>query len=130
IAIVVDHEDAPRFLRPRRAHLGSARVGGFVHPRERKARHDLAAAPDALAMRLDASAMHLDQPPHEREPDAEPSLGMHARGPRLGEHLEYLAEHRRLDPDAVVAYADHGLMARALGADPDVPARPRVFRRV
>ena len=74
--------------------------------------------------------MELGQAAHERETDAQAFLDALGKPVRLREKLEDAAPHLRPDPDAVVADADHGLLAVARDREVDRPGARRVLGRV
>ena len=98
----------------------------------RAGRHhdELRALPQAVAPHLDAAAVELDEAPHDREPDAEAPLGPVERPLGLREGLEDARDHLGRDADPAVAHVQHRLLADALGAHLDPPARLRVLDRV
>ena len=54
---------------------------------------ELAALVGAVAVRLDAAAVHLDQPAHQRQADAQPALRAVERAVDLGEQVEDARQH-------------------------------------
>jgi hypothetical protein len=79
------------------AHRQSSRVR-----RERQGHRKLAALALAGARRADDSAVHLDQPPRQREPDSEPALVAPLRVIAAAEHLEQARQRFRRDSSAVI----------------------------
>ena len=81
-------------------------------------------------MRGDAAALHLDQPSHEREADAEAALRAVERALELRERLEHHRQRARGDAHAGVAHAEHGIATFVRQLDLDLAARVRVLRRI
>ena len=107
VDVVVDDQDAAG--RPARAarRRGPApgRRGGPVAGRGRRTTNSLP-WPGPSLCGLDRPAVHLDQPPHERQADAQPALRPVERAVRLREQVEHARQHVRRDADAGVADAD------------------------
>ena len=86
VAVVVDDQHAP--LAPRVVHLRVRWRGrGSRRLHERQAHDELAAAAGPLAARFHGAAVHLGQPLHQREPDAEPALRVIDGAAHLGEDV-------------------------------------------
>src|SRR6185369_17560175 len=68
--------------------------------------HELATAPRPLATNRDASAMQLDEPLRDREPDAEAALRAIERLIALHEQIEDVRQDLRIDADALIAHAN------------------------
>ena len=83
---------------------------------------DLGALVDAGARGAHAAAVHLDDLPHQREPDAEPAVGAVEGAVDLGEEVEDVAQHLRRNADPVVAHRDHRLVLLGMELEPDAPA--------
>ena len=127
--VVVDDQDATwrDAIGPRRRRRRgtSARM---LH--DRQPHHELAAPPFAGAARLDAAAVHLDQPAHEREPDAEAALRSLPRPVDLREHVEDAVEAVGRNARTGVLDRDHGLVIAPLDAHGDGAAGVGVFAAV
>ena len=65
--------------------------------------------PDPALVAVDRALVQADQAMHERQADAEAALAAVERALALLEQLEDVGQQLRLDADAVVAHADHGL---------------------
>ena len=70
---------------------------------------------------LHGSAVHFDQPAHQREPDSEAALRAVERVVDLGEEVEDGRELFGGDADAVIAYAEDGLAVRRATLEIDRP---------
>ncbi len=81
-------------------------------------------------MRGNAAALHLDQPSHERESDAEAALRAVERALELRERLEHHRQRACRDAHAGVPHAEHGVATFVRELDLDLSARVRVFRRI
>jgi len=116
----------------------SVLVGGGLHlgrgdgrgVGRREAEEELAALAEALAARMNGSAVQLDQPSGEREADALPALGAIERRLDLPEHLEDPAEVFLGDADAGVPHAHGDLVAFAPRAQGNRAVSRRVLRRI
>ena len=100
VRVVLDDQDP----RSRRNDLGGRRRRHQLFGTGSKARQphpELRALP-RFALDLHASAVQLHQPPHDREPDPEPTLRAIERRRGLGEEIEHPGLHLRGDADAVV----------------------------
>ena len=75
-----------------------------------------------LASGLDPAAVHLHQPLHQRQTDAQPALRLLQRPVHLGEHLEDAGQLVGGDADAGVPDRHHDVAALPLGGQPDAPA--------
>ena len=85
----------------------------------------------ALAARLHRSAVHLDQPLDERQPDPKPALRPVERAIRLGEQVEHGGEQVGGDADPVSrTRIDRRRRRRGSAARSDAPARVGVLGRV
>src|SRR5690606_28644900 len=123
VAVVVDDQDA--FRAARRKLRGALLRGVRLAPCERQTHDELAAFADAVAARLDAAAVQIDEPPHERQPDAEPADETLAALRALIELVEDPRQVFARDADAAVLDADPNVLrvaprrdahrARALG---------------
>ena len=114
-----------RRLEPARellARRAGARLRGPSAGGDRQAHDELAALARAVALRLDGAAVHLDQPLHQRQADAQPALRALQRPVHLGEHVEDAGQHLGRDADAGVPDPDHRLLAVPLDGEPDAPA--------
>ena len=83
--------------RPESAAAGTPSSGSIVSgldpasDQDRQLDDELASRAEALASGFDAAAMHRDQAPHQRQPDAEAALGAPVRAIDLREHVEHRA---------------------------------------
>ena len=82
----------------------------------------LAAFIGAVAAGLNAAVVHIDQPPHQRQANAESALRPLQRPINLREHVEDAGQHVAGDADAVVSHADDGITPFPFGGEPDVTA--------
>src|SRR5262249_40172231 len=88
------------------------------------------AAPGPGAPRGDRAVVLLDEPPHQRETEAEPALGAVEGALRLREEVEDAGHEVGRHPDARVAHAEDTLGADALERDVDPAPGRRVLDRV
>ena len=77
----------------------------------------------AIAASLNAAVVHIDQPPHQRQANAESALRLLQRPINLREHIEDAGQHVAGNADAVVSHADDGITPFPFGGEPDVTAR-------
>ena len=89
----------------------------------RQANDKLASFAGAFALRIDRAAVQLDEPPHERQPDAQSALGSFQRPIDLSEHVEHVRQRFARNADAVVANDDHDVRSVQLRLDLDPAAR-------
>src|SRR6185369_12031484 len=133
IFVVVDDEDAAggsgRIFHERYLFVLflCLRRSGF---RKRESHGEGASAPRPGARRRNAAPMQPDETLDDREPDAEPALGLYQRMIDLREHLEHVRELVRWNPDAVVAYDGDGLISVAAHLERDRSAVTGVLARV
>ena len=83
--------------------------------------------PGPVAGGLDRAAVHLDQPLHQRQPDAQAALRAVERAIDLREEVEHLGQHLRGNADAGVAHAEHRLLPFPRRGNPDRAALRRVL---
>ena len=76
---------------------------------------ELASQARPRAVRLDTAAVHLDEPAHDRESDAEPAPRPLQRHVGLDEQVEYVREQLGREADAAVAHANDNFAAERLG---------------
>ena len=79
---------------------------------------------------FDAPAVRLDQPPHDRQPDAETAVSPIQPALALHEQIEDPRQEIRRDADAGVAHAQDGLATDGLDLHGYRPARGRVLDRI
>ena len=79
---------------------------------------------------VDGAAVHLDDPFHERQADAEAAARASAGAIGLPEHVEHARQHLGMDAHAGVLHAHHGLVAFAADRDRDRLAGLAVLRAV
>ena len=96
----------------------------------RQAHGEFAAAIAALAFRDDRPVLHLDEPAHERQPDAEAAVRARERAIDLRKRIEDRREVLRRNPHARIAHAKRDEIVFARRGQRDPPAARRVFRRV
>src|SRR5438128_8522415 len=75
---------------------------------------ELATFPRTVASCLDATAMHLDQPLYECQPDSKTALRPIQRMISLREEVEYARRHLRRNSDTGIAYPEHDFLMLAL----------------
>ena len=75
---------------------------------DRQAHDELAPLPGAVALGLHPPVVHLDQPAHQAQPDAEPALRLLRRTIALREHVEELGQHLGGDADAILVSSSNG----------------------
>src|SRR6185295_10620477 len=97
---------------------------------ERETHDELAAPPRAVAARLDRTAMHFDEPLHQREPDTEAALRVLWHACALHERLEDARQDIGRNAYAGVFHGDHDAAALAPDREPDPPAHVRVLRGI
>src|SRR6185295_7431054 len=85
---------------------------------------------EPLAVGLDARTVQLDEPPRDREPDAETAPGAVERPVDLHEQVPQPGQHLRGDPDPRVPDTDADLVALRLDHQVDPPASLAVLRGV
>jgi len=74
--------------------------------------------------------VHLDQPLHDGQPDAEAALGTVQRAFALHEQIENLRQQIGGDTGAVVGYAQHGLITLGVRLDSQLTIRIGELDRV
>src|SRR5690606_27784262 len=77
---------------------------GELPGEERQPHQEEAASTEPVAHRLHAPARDLDEPAHQREPDAEAALRSLSAALALDEEIEDLRQQLGRDPDAVVLH--------------------------
>jgi hypothetical protein len=83
--------------------------------------HDeLGPPPNPLAASIDPAVVHLDQPPHKRQPDPQPALCLLQRPIHLTEHVEDVGQLVGRDADAGVLDRHHHVAPLPLGGQPDL----------
>ncbi len=101
---------------------GRKRIGVDREPDD-----ELAALAHTVAVRGDASPVHLDEPAHQGKPDAEAALGMARRAVELREQVEYHRQQIGGDAFSRVGHPDGDFGAIAAYRDRDTPAPLRVL---
>ena len=127
VPVVVHHQDAPprAAARPARLRVSRGALGSRAALQGGKPDGERAALSRAGALGRDGPAVHLDQPLHKRQPDAEPARRALDAPVHLGEHVEDAGQCLGGDADPVVADRDDDVLAPPLGGEPDVAARAR-----
>ena len=97
--------------------------------RRRQPDRERAALARPVAPGLDRSAVQLDQPPRQREPDAEAAVAAIAVAGELREHVEDVRQHLRRNADARVLHAQADVVALGGAADANPSAARRVLDR-
>lgn len=91
--------------------------------KERQTDDKFAAFIGALAAGLNAAVVHLEQPPHQRQANAESTLRLLQGTINLREHVEDTGQHVAGDADAVVSHADDSITPFPFNGEPNVPPR-------
>ncbi len=81
-------------------------------------------------MRLNAAAMHLDQPLDQGQSDAQSAVRAVERALGLREEIEYSRQQVARDPDAGITHAQDDLVVGALSQHVDTAARRSELRGV
>ena len=89
---------------------------------DRQTHDEFAALAQAAAVRFHPSAVHLDEPTHEIQADAQAALRPFQRARRLREHLEHRGQHIAGNADAVVLHLHDNVAALAFHREPDMTA--------
>ena len=114
VDVVVDHQDRGG------RDAASARRRGASSAAARRARGsrttNSAAPAGALAEGLHRAAVHLDQPAHQRQADAQAALRAVERSLSLHEQVEDAPSRSARDADAVVAHDDDRLVLSGVAA--------------
>src|SRR6185295_20330859 len=101
-----------------------------VYPLRRKPHAERRAAVLAGALRLDRTAVELDEVPHNREADAEPAEPAGAAALCLAKPLEDMRQKLGDDADAVVGDRELDILVISPQADPHLAAVGRELDRV
>ena len=129
IGAVLDDQDAARTRRsgggrfPDRHDCLSSTCDGHSH-------RELAAGSQTVTPGLHRAALHLDEPPHDRESEAQATVRTIERRRPLHEQFERMSENVIGHPLSVVAHADDGRSIFLRRAHGDRPTFPRELRRV
>ena len=114
VHVVIDDQDASTD-RAGLSHRELASLGGCV--RERQSDDELGPEVRAGATGFDTPAVRLDQPPHNREPDAEAAVSPIEPTLALHEQIEDPRQEIRRDADAGITHPKNGLVADRLDLD-------------
>src|SRR5205823_10949692 len=104
--------------------------GDATSKRERQADNKFAALAQSAAESGNRAAVHLDQPLHQREADAQSALGAVERAGALHEKIEHFGPQRGGNADARVTHAQHRLVILATHRNGDVSSLRSVLDRV
>ena len=129
VDVVVHHQHPQARVR---AALGPGRRimgkhGRRIKHQQRQPHCESATATDSVAASADGAAVQLDQPPHQRQADAQAALRAFHVAPDLGEHLEHRRQRRGRNSDPGVADGNRHLVALAPCRQCDAAARWRVL---
>ena len=115
IRVILDDQDTLRSEPPLRLARGRRRRAVPDVRQERQPDHELRTSPRPVAGDADDSALHLDEPLHEGEPEPQAPHGAIRLLAGLHEHVEDARQEVGRNPHTGVAHADDRV--RALGPD-------------
>ena len=127
VLVIVHNQDTPPGETDGVHVVRRDRLRGFQPGGPGQAHHELAPLTRSRTLGFNAASVHLDQPLHQHQPDAEPALCAIQGEIDLHKHIKDSRQHLPGNAGAVIPDANSDPFVVAPGRHPDVPARTGVL---